>query len=267
MNSPFLSLSRPALENLAFSLEEGRLGFPVHSFALDPYLPENLSSVIATELNKLRQEGMDGKHIAYILRVLAQERASTQKWQDQTNLVWTGPEVPGAESRDTHIVVQELFRSARHSVLIASYALDSGQKGYSLFQALADQMDANPELNVRMFLNVKRAYQSQTPASELLKIFANTFRDKVWPGKRLPEVFHDPRALAISNYSLACLHAKCVVVDEERLLITSANFTEAAHERNIEAGILMADAFIARSIRSQFERLVEKGILCRVPGL
>ncbi|WP_309744892.1 hypothetical protein [Chamaesiphon sp. OTE_20_metabat_361] len=27
----------------------------------------------------------------------------------------------------------------------------------------------------------------------------------------------------------ACLHAKCVVIDEEYLLVTSANFTEAAH--------------------------------------
>jgi phosphatidylserine/phosphatidylglycerophosphate/cardiolipin synthase-like enzyme len=67
--------------------------------------------------------------------------------------------------------------------------------------------------------------------------------------------------------SNACLHAKCVVVDEERLLITSANFTAAAHERNIEAGVLMRDRIVARAIRSQFEMLVSSGLLQRVPGL
>jgi phosphatidylserine/phosphatidylglycerophosphate/cardiolipin synthase-like enzyme len=72
--------------------------------------------------------------------------------------------------------------------------------------------------------------------------------------------------LMTADYN-ACLHAKCVVVDEERLLITSANFTEAAHERNIEAGVLMRDRVVARAIRSQFEMLVVQGRLERVPGL
>jgi phosphatidylserine/phosphatidylglycerophosphate/cardiolipin synthase-like enzyme len=67
--------------------------------------------------------------------------------------------------------------------------------------------------------------------------------------------------------SNACLHAKGVVVDEERLLITSANFTEAAHERNLEAGVLMRDRSVARAIRSQFEMLVSRGLLQRIPGL
>lgn len=267
MKSPFLSLSRPGLENLASALETGRLNFPIHPLALDAYLPSSLGPAIAAELNRLRQEGMAAQHMAYMLRLMAQERASAQERQDQISLVWTGPEVPGAESRDTRIVVQKLFRSAQQSVLIASYALDTGPKGRSLFQPLADQMDTNPGLSVRMFLNIQRPYQSQTPASELLKEFAHKFRTELWPGKRLPEVFHDPRALEITNHSRSCLHAKCVVVDEESLLITSANFTEAAHARNIEAGILMTDTVIARNVRSQFERLVAIGALCSVQGL
>jgi phosphatidylserine/phosphatidylglycerophosphate/cardiolipin synthase-like enzyme len=40
------------------------------------------------------------------------------------------------------------------------------------------------------------------------------------------------------------------VVDEERLFVTSANFTEAAHERNIEAGVLIADPVAAKAMRS-----------------
>lgn len=53
-------------------------------------------------------------------------------------------------------------------------------------------------------------------------------------------------------------------LDEERLFITSANFTEAAHERNIEAGVLLVDRVAAKAMQKQFERLVEKGLFQKV---
>jgi hypothetical protein len=36
---------------------------------------------------------------------------------------------------------------------------------------------------------------------------------------------------------LAVLHAKAVVADDEAVLVTSANLTEAALDRNIELGV------------------------------
>jgi len=128
-------------------------------------------------------------------------------------------------------------------------------------------MDENPDLRVRLFLNVQRKYNDTRPNSILLRQFSERFREQVWPGRRLPEVFHDPRALEFNFRANACLHAKCVVVDEERVLITSANFTEAAHERNIEAGVLVTNRIAARAIRSQFEMLTAQGVLQQVPGL
>jgi phosphatidylserine/phosphatidylglycerophosphate/cardiolipin synthase-like enzyme len=265
--SPFLSLSRPALGGLATALDLGRLSFPVYPFSLAPYVPEELCPVIAVELNQLRQQGMSAAHMAYMLKLLAQERTISYQQQDQVNLVWTGPEVLGTESRDTAVVVRELFSSARHSVLIASFAIDQGAKGHELFRPLADRMAASPNLSVRMFLNVKRQYNDKTPTPILLRQFSENFRQRVWPGQRLPDVFHDPRSLELSSNSNACLHAKCIVVDEERVFITSANFTEAAHQRNIEAGVLISNQIAARAIRSQFEMLVTQKILQKVPGL
>lgn len=267
MNSPFLSLSRPALSELATAFEMGRLSFPVSPFSLASYVLEELASVVASELNNLHHQGMQSAHIAYMLKLMAQERAISHQIQEQIDLVWTGPEVPGAESRNTAVVVRELFSSARYSVLISSFAIDQGTKGHELFRPLANLMDANPSLSVRMFLNVKRKYKDETPTTTVLRGFSESFRKHVWPGKRLPEVFHDPRALELSTNSNACLHAKTVVVDEERVFITSANFTEAAHQRNIEAGVLISNRVAARAIRSQFEMLVIQKILQRIPGL
>jgi len=211
--------------------------------------------------------GMRPPLMAHTLMLLAEERILAQQTQDAVDLVWTGEEVPGTESRDTYVVVQELFKSAQSSVLISSYALDQGEKSDHLFGFLAERMDTFPDLQVRMFLNVKRNYRDTTSGAVLLREFAERFRNQVWPGKRLPEVFHDPRALTHTQGPRACLHAKCVVVDDERVLVTSANFTEAAHERNIEAGVLVADRGAAKAIRTQFETLVTKGALRRVPGL
>lgn len=59
----------------------------------------------------------------------------------------------------------------------------------------------------------------------------------------------------------ACLHAKCVVVDGTTSLVISANFTEAAQERNIEAGVLLRSASFATSLTAQFDALVQRGAL------
>ena len=265
--SSFLKLSRPALVGLAAALETGRLHAPFSGATLASYVPLALRQEIVDELNRLNAMGTTAKHMAYTLRLLAAERGASQDVRDRIDLVWTGQEVVGSESRDTSVVVRELFSTAKTSVLISSFAIDRGKKARELFGVLAERMDANSALEVRMFLNVQRPHRSQAPESTLLREFADTFRKEIWPGKRLPEVFHDPRSLATGTGEKASLHAKCVVVDEERLLVTSANFTEAAHERNIEAGVLLADPVAARAMRSQFETLVARNILRRVPGI
>jgi PLD-like domain len=265
--SSFLHLSRPACIGLAAALETGRLTAPFYAAVLTGLVPAAMRHEVVAELEMLDRMGMRVDHIAYLLRTIARERSLSQTSRDCIDLVWTGDEGLGSQSRDTRIVVRELFATAQRSVLISSYALDKGKKAKALFQVLAARMDANPNFQVRMFLNVQRPYRSTTSESVLLREFADTFRQEIWPGTRLPEVFHDPRSLSTDAGARTCLHAKCVVVDEERLFVTSANFTEAAHERNIEAGVLIADAVAAKAMRSQFEALVYRKILRRVPGL
>jgi phosphatidylserine/phosphatidylglycerophosphate/cardiolipin synthase-like enzyme len=126
-------------------------------------------------------------------------------------------------------------------------------------------MDGNPALEVKLFLNIQRPFGSQTPEPDLVRDFAKRFRTDVWPGTRLPEVYYDPRALEASQGPRACLHAKCLVVDDRKVLLTSANFTEAAQVRNIEAGVVVEDAALARQMRGQFEELVEAGGLRPLP--
>jgi phosphatidylserine/phosphatidylglycerophosphate/cardiolipin synthase-like enzyme len=255
------------MKGLAAALESGNVAPPFHKSQLLRQIPEELVKGILYELRVLSSDGMAPAHIAYMLRLLSDERAASQAIADRVELVWSGTEVMAGGSRDTAVVVQELFREARESILVSSYALDSGSKAEALFGTLAKRMDAEPELAVQLFLNVNRKHLDETAAAVLLREFADGFRDETWPGERLPEVFYDPRSLATDGTKRASLHAKCVVVDDDRALITSANFTEAAHERNIEAGTVITDTILAQSLRAQFDTLVDHGALKRVPGL
>jgi phosphatidylserine/phosphatidylglycerophosphate/cardiolipin synthase-like enzyme len=259
--SPFLKLSRPALVGLATALTAGRLQAPYAIPILESYVPSGLCREIVDELNRLSVAGVAPAHIGYSLNLLAAERATVQQLRDRVEMVWTGQEIAGSESRSTAVVVRELFNTAQRSLLIASFAIDRGEKARTLFTGLAQRMYSEPALRVQMFLNVQRPYSNEEPESVLLRRFSKTFRREIWAGNRLPELFYDPRSLAIGAETKACLHAKCVVADEERLLITSANFTEAAHERNIEAGVLLADPAAAKAICAQFASLVMKSKL------
>jgi len=263
----FLQLSRPSLLNLASVLKTGRLYPPFSLSSIADCVPAALSREVADELNHLIATGTRPEDIAYTLRLLAAERDKSQTIRDRVDLVWTGEEVVGNTSRDTLVVVRELFSTAKKNILISSFAIDQGEKARRLFGILGQRMDSNPGLQVQMFLNVQRPHHSLTPESILLREFADTFRKNIWSGQRLPQVFYYPRSLAVGTKSKASLHAKCVVVDDERVLITSANFTEAAHERNIEVGVLLADPSAAQSMRAQFEILVANKILHRLPGV
>jgi phosphatidylserine/phosphatidylglycerophosphate/cardiolipin synthase-like enzyme len=264
MSKPLRDLAYGNLLQLADSLESGRLVPPFTPFSLSRMLPPDQCFTACQELNRLHESGMQISHLVYVLRVVADERLSCEKSAPLVDLVWTGPEVPGAESRDTSVLVAELFATAEKSVLVAGFAIAQGKR---IFKSLSDRMLEIPDLRVRMFLNVPRPFRDVTPEHELLKRFADKFRLNEWPGDRLPEFYYDRRTLDTEDYDRSSLHAKCVVIDERKALVTSANFTEAAQARNIEAGVFIGDPKFARSLVRQFDALVSNGLLCRIPGL
>ena len=90
-------------------------------------------------------------------------------------------------------------------------------------------------------------------------MFANGFKGEQWPGKRLPRVLYDPRALSTTRGPRSCLRAKCLIVDDSRTLITSANFTEAAMDRNIEVGVVIDVPGFAARLGALFDALENSG--------
>jgi phosphatidylserine/phosphatidylglycerophosphate/cardiolipin synthase-like enzyme len=251
-------LSERDLLEAATALRSGRLLPPYSTVALQRVVSKEAAEPTARALDKLSEQGFTPVQIAMTFDVIRADRARRPAFDDLLELVTTGPEINGIANRDTSVVVRDLFANATQSVLVAGYAVYQGNK---VFQALADRMLAIPSLHVRLFLDIQRPPGDTSAASEIVRRFAAQFRVNQWPTEKpLPQVFFDPRSLDMSSQKRACLHAKAVVVDSRTVFISSANFTQAAQERNVEVGILAQSESLAGRLTEFFDKGLSDGV-------
>jgi len=234
-------------KRLASALESGVLAAPYSAASLQSVLgmDEGLGD-IARALLELDRLGISGAAAAAWIRTLDEATSRTPR----PDLVWSGPEVPGLHARDTRRVFEELLGSAQRSVWASTYAFFDGPEA---FRVLAQRMDAEPQIRVTLLLNIQRKRGDTTAADQLVRKFADRFWTEDWPGFSRPRVYYDPRALGLDGPS------------DEVALVTSANLTEAALDRNIELGLLVRDPALAASVSTHFRILIERGLLMPLP--
>jgi len=259
MIEALLDLPSHLRERLAMALESGSLSFPCSVTLLRSVLGirEGGEDVVAALL-ELQRLGVPGPAIAAWIHSI--EAANSRVLRP--DLVWTGPGVPGLHARDTRRVYEELLGSAQHSVWASTYVFFDGPKA---FEVLARRMDARAELRATLLLNIQRKKGDTTAAEQLVRKFADQFWKTDWPGSARPRIYYDPRALEPDGPG-GVLHAKAIVADDEVVLVTSANLTEAAFDRNIEVGLLVRDRALALSVSSHFRGLIDQGLLHPLPA-
>jgi phosphatidylserine/phosphatidylglycerophosphate/cardiolipin synthase-like enzyme len=226
--------------------------------AVERVLPLKAKAITA-DLEGLRSSGFSAAQIALLLDTLIADRVARPSVDDNIELVTSGPEAAGITNRDTRAVVCDLFAEAKNSVFVAGFAVYQGQQ---IFRALADRMHDRPNLDVRLFLDVQRNPGDTSRPEEIVRRFADRFVRTQWPsGRRLPQLYYYPRSLDLEARGRASLHAKCIVVDACLIFVSSANFTEAAQERNIEVGLLLRSQDMAARLLNHFSRLVAEVVL------
>lgn len=248
------ALSPGSLEALCSALRTGQLGPPYSTLSLIQFAPDD-SRAVAEDLEALAQVGMTPGHVAILAEALLAERQ--RRSGDDIDVVTTGPD-PSLSSRDTAVVTRELFAGAQRRVLAVGYAVHQGDV---VFRTLAERLDQSSGLEVRLCIDIQRRPGDTSIADDIVARFAERFARAEWPGKRLPRVFFDPRSLDATTRHRASLHAKCIVVDGSAALVTSANFTEAAQERNIELGLHVRNAVVCQRIEEHFSKLIGNGHL------
>jgi hypothetical protein len=253
------TLPRRSLLRIADDIKSGRITASVNSLTLRSLGHGDLAAGIVEDLISLFGMVSESDHVAKILVMLAQRE---HKYVDDAiDMVWTGPETPGLVNRDTQVVVTDLFRLAKRRVMIAGFAVYEGR---SIFQILAENMDSNPNLDVSLYLNISRKPGDTDTDEEVVAKFSSNFFRYHWPATRRPKIFYYPGALDASSTEQSVLHAKCIVIDGAQSFVTSANFTPAAQERNIEVGALIRSAAFSERLEHHFNALTATNIMRQI---
>ena len=254
-------LDQMNLIRLADLLESNLLTPPFSKLSLQGHIAEAHVTSVSAYLDELTQRQVTPTQIALVLRSFAAGRQVNPNISELIDIVVSGPDV-AATARDTGVVIRQLFNKAKERVLAVGYAVHQGR---SVFRDLADRLDADESLEATLCLEVRREQTNTSLDSQVIGRFARNFVENEWPGTRLPRLYYDPRSLAPAGPVHSALHAKCVVIDGREALVTSANFTEAAQERNIELGLLVNSPAVAGQIEGHFYSLIRNGHLERLP--
>lgn len=139
--------------------------------------------------------------------------------------VWT---MPGNEAKLGHLTGEfhRLVQAARISVTCATYNFEASSKMWTVLKQAAEQ----PGVVVTVYVDGDKA--------DANKVKAQLPRATIYRSAELP------------SGNRVVSHAKFIVIDHEVLLLTSANFSFSAENRNIEFGVLIRDVAFAESVES-----------------
>ena len=245
-------LTTPALRELGASFRSGAMAKGVSAHMVQQIAGASLAGELTQGLAQLIDTGWSPSQIGTLAESIAETRERVHRPEGLFDLVLSGPEVAGIPTRDTAAVMHALIEQSEKEVLLVGYAV---HRARGLFERLAKRMALRPDLKVWFCLNIQRRPRDTSLGSEIVRRFAIDFVNKHWPWEPRPDIYYDPRSVENTGTTMASLHAKCLLVDRREALITSANFTEAAQKRNIEAGVLVRYIPLVERLASYFDGL------------
>ncbi|WP_033327662.1 DISARM system phospholipase D-like protein DrmC [Streptomyces yerevanensis] len=162
--------------------------------------------------------------------------------------VWSGPSTPAVPVRATAQVLVEVINEAHDELLAMTYA---ARPYPALTQALTDAAARGVKTHVvvETLVGARGLLSGREPADAFASV----------PGLRLWHWVRDP-----SGHTHSRQHAKLAVADRRMLFLGSANLTESAAQRNIEAGVLVSGGEAPRRAAEHIVELQRLGILRRL---
>lgn len=146
-------------------------------------------------------------------------------------------------------------------LMVGGYAFDKPEILEPLPRRMAEH-GVMTQLFVDIFGNAPSMHSADEFATEVID---NYFRG-VWTFRLpKPNVYYDPRT-AVREPPWASLYAKCIVIDDERTLITSANLTDRGQTRNIEAGLLNEDRGFAEELGALWRQSIAARLVHHCTG-
>lgn len=194
---------------------------------------------------------LSNSDFALQLETIKEAVALTDGEATQTEVVWTGPKVEGSYLRATRQVVQDIILAARFELLVVGYWLAGKEDYEGIINDIIDLMaDA-----------VARGVKVTMVLDEGEKGYGKNNRDTLvalWPkGVAEPKLLTWKIPPGDKHLKL---HAKVLVADRYDTLVTSANLTMYALDRNMEMGV-RAQGQPSERIAQHFDLLRHKEVL------
>ena len=196
-------------------------------------------------------DGLSAAAMALVLRTSVASLEAFRQRVPSTQVVWTGPKVDGSFLRATREVVREILRQARREVLVVGYWIAARDDSEGIIEEFITSLaDA---VNRGVIVTVVFDERLRADGRDNRGILLSAWPPDVTPPRiltwRLPR---DDRHLK--------LHAKVLVADRRDALVTSANLTLYAMDRNMEMGVrVVGDP--ALNIARHFELLARSCVL------
>jgi phosphatidylserine/phosphatidylglycerophosphate/cardiolipin synthase-like enzyme len=168
--------------------------------------------------------------------------------KSSTELVWSGPSTGLVPVRHTEQVLTGLIDEARERIFIVSFV---AYKVKSVFEALKRAHARGVEIRVLLERSADQGGSVDTDSIATMRTAIPNAEFLIlaerWTGT---EGTLSPK-----------VHAKCAVADNRVALITSANLTQAAMERNMELGVLIRGGTIPETLATHLNALATVGEL------
>lgn len=139
--------------------------------------------------------------------------------------VWT---MPGNEAKVGHLTSEfhRLVQAARVSITCATYNFETTSRMWTVLKQASEQ----PGIVVTVYVDEDKA--------DAVKVKAQLPRATIY------------RSAELTSGKRVVSHAKFIVIDHEVLLLTSANFSFSAENRNVEFGLLIRDSALGESVEA-----------------
>ncbi|MEV8592506.1 DISARM system phospholipase D-like protein DrmC [Streptomyces sp. NPDC052012] len=238
----------PAVAALGLSRSKDLAGLLAQARSRERILTElatpGVGEAVARLCDAMQSESVaPAEAAAYVRGYVAAQRQARDTVRVRT--VWSGPSTPAVPVRATAQVLVEVIDGAQHELLAMTYA---ARPYPALSRALRKAADRGVEMHV--VVETLAGSGGLLSGKEPADAFASVPGLLLWVWARNPAEHPGSRQ-----------HAKLAVADRRTLFLGSANLTESAVRRNIEAGVLVTGGEAPRRVAEHIVELQRLGIL------
>jgi phosphatidylserine/phosphatidylglycerophosphate/cardiolipin synthase-like enzyme len=233
------------VEQIITALSEEKISLSASTMFIQRFMHNSPAEArkIVTALGYWQNIG--GTVITLMVALRSAQIAQKQAYADASTvrLVWTGPISTSTPTRSTMNTLQDLIDRAQQQIVIVGYTI--ANSAVSTLKRLAAAQERGVEV-----IFIENLMETYVPILQ-----------KHWPANRpLPLLY---TRLADPADPQSALHAKLAIVDQQYLLVTSANLSYHGLLANIEVGVEVHGP-VAVEAWEVFSRLIEVGVCTKV---